>query len=154
MLELIEPPPMFDEIDAAFGIRGKGVIFAWGHSIFNPDGVDIPDYLIEHERVHGARQLAMANENWGDARFENAIRLWWSMYIIDPKFRLDEEIHAHRAEYEARIRFQNRRGRRQALKAVSQRLASPLYGRLVTPAAASKLIKREKKDERRKQDRK
>ena len=50
-------PPMIEEIRARFKFpAGGAVIFAWGDTIYNPQGVDIPPQLIAHEDVHGRRQ--------------------------------------------------------------------------------------------------
>lgn len=112
-------PPMIDEIDAAFNVRGQTVIFAWGDTIYNPARWDIPDSLIAHEEVHGQRQ-------------GSDIEGWWKRYISDPTFRLEEEIVAHRAEYQYVVRTANRPARRRALKQIAQRLCSPLYGKVIT----------------------
>ncbi len=49
-------PPLMDEIDAKFHVRGKPVIYAWGTTIYNPSNIDVPPQLIAHEAVHGQRQ--------------------------------------------------------------------------------------------------
>ncbi len=121
-------PPLFDRIDAAFGIAGKPVIFSWGDRIYNPMGISVTSELHAHEAVHGRRQ--------GGAD-ETAIVAWWERYIDEPAFRLAEEVPAHRAEY---MRFCARHGnksnRANALDAIASRLASPLYGDLVSQAQA------------------
>ena len=120
-------PPMIDEIDAAFNVRGKGIIFAWGDTIFNPAWHDIPPSLIAHEQVHGRRQGA-------------DVRGWWLKYIDDPQFRLEEEIHAHRAEYQHIARNGNRPERRRGLKLIASRLSSPLYGKMITLKQAKEIL--------------
>ena len=122
-------PPLFDEIDARFHIGIKGVIFAWGALIYNPQRIDVPPQLIAHESVHGARQ-------------GRDIEGWWHRYIDDPVFRLTEEIPAHRAEYRILLGMaSNRQQRRAAAKVVAKRMASPLYGHLVTRARALHILK-------------
>jgi hypothetical protein len=125
-------PPMWDEIDAAFHVAGKAVIFAWGDTIFNPMGGPISPALMAHEAVHGKRQGPFVED-------------WWHDYIVSPEFRLAEEIPAHQAEYREFCRLNTqgnaRNSRRLYLHHVASRLASPLYGRLVTYDAARKLIK-------------
>lgn len=125
---VIDYPPLFDEIDACFRVRGKhGVLYAWGDRIYNPSGVHVSDELIAHERVHGTRQ-------------GSDITGWWRRYMAEPAFRLEEEIAAHRAEYEWLAGHGSRNERRAALKRVAARLASPLYGRMVTPADAKRAL--------------
>lgn len=127
---IFEPPPIFDEIDAVFHVKHKPVIYAWGPVIYNPQRVDIPPQLLAHEHVHGQRQ----------GTNEQKIIDWWHRYINSPKFRLAEELPAHRAEFEWLIEMGNRQQRRKALKQTAQRLASPLYGGLVTPAKAQAML--------------
>lgn len=110
-------PPNYREVNAAFNIRGKGVIFAWGDTIYNPSRVKIPPELIAHETVHGLRQN-------GDPAG------WWKRYIADPAFRLDEEIPAHQAEYRVSGK----------LDAIAARLSGPLYGNLISLDKALSLI--------------
>lgn len=130
-------PPIYDELLKAFpAIRGYKPFFAWGDTIYNPHRVVIPPELIEHERVHGVRQLGTALA--GTPRGEDAIRSWWHRYMTDARFRLMEELLAHAAEYRAVIGGPNcnRKARRGALKAIAQRLASPLYGSLISVSDA------------------
>ena len=112
-------PPMIDEIDAAFNIRGQTIIFAWGDTIYSPTGWNPPPELHAHEEVHGQRQ--------GDD-----IEGWWKKYIADPEFRLEEEIIAHRAEYQHFAKRNDRPARRRALRRIAKRLCSSLYGKVIT----------------------
>jgi len=125
---IVDYPPIFDEIDAVFHIGTKPVIFSYGASIYNPQGVSIPPQLIAHEAVHGERQ------QWD-------VKGWWRRYIDSPQFRLEEEIPAHVAEYQWLVRDgRSRNERRMALKRTAKRMASPLYGRLVSPSQARRII--------------
>ena len=125
-------PPLFDLIDAAFHVKGKPVIFAWGGIIYNPSGNPVSNELGCHELVH-CRQQAGNPE------------AWWRRYIEDPKFRLDQEIPAHQVEY-GEFCLHNpighvRNKRRAYLNDAAKRLSSPLYGSLVTYERARALIK-------------
>jgi hypothetical protein len=120
---VIAEPPMIDEIDAVFNIRGKPVIFTWGGTIYNPQGIFITPELHAHEGVHYSRQT-------GD---EAAIIKWWQRYLVDPEFRLAEELPAHRAEYKQFCALnKDRNARSKFLAAVSARLSGPLYNQLIT----------------------
>ena len=67
---------------------------------------------------------------------------WWEQYIYDDKFRLAEEIPAHQAELEWLVHnAKSRNERRGALKATAQRLAAPLYGKMITAKDAHKVLK-------------
>ncbi len=127
MIVVYEYPPNFDMIKKRFPIV-RGVIFAWGNKIYNPDGVHIPKELFTHEEVHGSRQ-------------GTNIEGWWEKYIEDPVFRLKEEIPAHQAEYCYVCKNQNRQSRRVALKQISKRLSSPLYGKMLSLTEAKRIIK-------------
>lgn len=116
-------PPLFDEIDAAFKIAGKPVLFAFGDTIFNPEGVEVSDALHAHEWVHGQRQM-------GD------VEGWWRRYIADRDFRLTEELLAHKVEYDTLCEGKPRNERRFYLRQIAGKLSSPLYGRLISFEAA------------------
>ncbi len=137
-------PPMIDEIDAAFNVRGRPILFAWGGRIFNPAGVPVPPELMAHEAVHGARQLGAAAD--GSLQGEAACRAWWVQYIADGAFRLAEELPAHIAEFKSlceqhRPRWTSERNMRRTFAAgVARKLAAPLYGNLISIEAAKRAI--------------
>lgn len=131
-------PPNYRMINDAFAVRGKPVIFCWGDTIFNPAGVAVGPALLAHESVHSVRQKADPCGVSG----------WWARYVADPAFRLAEEIPAHRAEFrywrgQATADRQVKGFRSAAdfhLLQIAQRLASPLYGSLISLAEAKVLI--------------
>jgi hypothetical protein len=131
MKVLIEKPPNFDAIDAAFHLteRGAKPVFAYGSVIYNPWNVEVPPYLVAHELVHGARQ-------------KDDIEGWWRRYIDDAQFRLKEEVQAHKAELACvcqRVKDRNRRAR--LLHITALRLASPLYGGVISYTDAVCLLR-------------
>ena len=111
-------PPNITAICAAIPeARRPGVIFAYGDKIYVPSGKELEHHLKVHEAIHCIRQR------------ELGVEFWWSKYLTDLRFRYQEELVAHAAEYDSRIRGNlNRNQRRAALKMIAQRLASPLYG--------------------------
>lgn len=121
-------PPNWPEIRAALkeAIR-PGAIFCYGDTIYNPIGAKLSDALIAHEEVHSRQQ---GEDPAG----------WWRRYIEEPQFRFEQELEAHRAEYQVATRDTSRQVRRSVLKALSARLASPFYGRCVTRELAAVLI--------------
>lgn len=131
-------PPNYQAINAAFGVRGRGVIFCYGDRIYNPSGVVVGPELVIHEKVHSERQQACAG----------GVETWWRDYIADPAFRLAEEIPAHQAEFAYWLARADAdrpvRGFRSAAEyhrlAIAQRLSGPLYGRLLTLSAATALL--------------
>jgi hypothetical protein len=121
---------MHDEITAFFQIPpGMAVIFSWGDSIYNPTGAKISKELHAHEEIHSGRQ----------GKYEADVRLWWRRYMSEPLFRYHEELPAHIAEYHAYCK-RHGSGRVQFLDKVAERLASPLYGSIITYAAARDAI--------------
>ena len=86
---LIANPPNIDQIKAKFNIHVEDrVIFTYGDTIYNPGGFDVSKYpdLIVHEEVHEKQQ---GSDPAG----------WWERYLVDPQFRLNQEVEAYRAQY-------------------------------------------------------
>jgi hypothetical protein len=110
-------PPMWTEINRAFNVRGKPVIFCFGDTIYNPTGGKIDDTLLRHEEVHSRQQNGKP-------------LLWWDRYIASPHFRFEMELPAHQAE----VRAGGDRAQ------IARRLASPLYGNLITFERAMELL--------------
>lgn len=133
MIVRIAKPPLFAEIDAAFDVGTQRIYYAWGDTIFDPfgDGTICAE-LLAHEGVHGRRQA-------GDPE------PWWRRYLVEPAFRLAEEVPAFQAEYRefCRVASRTRFDRRAFVHQAAQRLSSPLYGRLVPYDRARGLIKAE-----------
>ncbi len=128
MVVLNAHPPNFKKIRNVFeGAGRKGVIFSYGSRIYAPYGVQVPGALIRHEGVHGDRQLAMG------------IEAWWDRYLVDEQFRFDEELLAHRAEYEW-FRLYKPKKSEAMLTAISKRLSSDLYGSMVSVSEARTML--------------
>lgn len=125
-------PPNFEDIVKVFPMADNyGVIFAFNGAIYSPSGGEIPYSLIKHEEVHCARQGGT----------EACAIEWWEKYLKNMEFRYSEELLAHKAEYQACIENAlNRNMKRRALKQVAKRLASPLYGRMVSRKQAGSEI--------------
>jgi hypothetical protein len=128
-------PPNYREVNAAFNVRGKPVIFCYGDRIYDPEHTGVGPDLVAHEQVHSVRQ-------------GHDPAAWWKHYIESPEFRLAEEIPAHQAEYQ----FWAQRtcagapvkGFRSELAFhhlwIAKRLASPLYGSLISLTEAKALV--------------
>jgi hypothetical protein len=114
---LVEKPPNFERILAAFPHADGKVLFAYGDTIYNPKGIQIPHYLLAHEAVHGMRQLG-----------QGGVDPWWDKYIDDAEFRYQEELASHRVEYAVLAQqVQDRNARAKLLMATAARLVAPLY---------------------------
>lgn len=128
---IIGLPPMFDRIDAVFKVAGKEVIFAWNDRIYNPMNVVVTKELQAHEQIHCARHGGS----------EASTAEWWEQYLGSTRFRLEEELPAHVAEYRAFCRRHGgQKARVDALEIIARKLAHPLYGSLISEADARDAI--------------
>jgi hypothetical protein len=114
-------PPNLDRIVKVFPAAMRhGIIFTYGDIIYNPSGVSIPKTLLAHEAVHAMRQKAMG------------VDLWWDTYIANKEFRFEEELAAHKAEYQAYRGGAHGFSRAGFLHFVAKRLSGDLYGQIAT----------------------
>ncbi len=129
---VLDYPPMYDDISKRFGLRpSEPVCFSWGGKIYNPTGLILSPEIVEHESIHGQRQGGR----------DQGIRDWWQRYIQDRWFRREEEVLAHRVEYEWLLRYGNRQQRKSALPATAEKLSSPLYGEMISLAQAKAILR-------------
>jgi hypothetical protein len=124
-------PPNFVELKRNFPC-GVETIFAFGDRIYRPNGRMIFPYVLVHEQLHCARQLAMG------------VEAWWRKYIDESAFRFEEELVAHRAEYrhycEHAIPLPSQASKSRMLDAIARRLSGPLYGGLISLQRAKDMI--------------
>jgi len=107
----------------------EGVIYAYGDTIYNPSGADLPDHLIIHEETHCEQQ-------------GNDPRRWWDRYLTDPYFRIDQEIQAYARQFAficQTVKDRNRQHRICMDLAIT--LAGPIYGNVIGQINAYKRIK-------------
>ena len=124
---VIDRPPNYDKINAAFNIAGLPVIFAYGDTIYNPGNGEVTRSLIEHELTHCIQQA-------------DSPEAWWDLYIESPDFRFTQELAAHRAEFDHyRKRHVGKRSTRY-LEHCASKFSSPVYGNIVTHAQARHAI--------------
>lgn len=126
-------PPLIEEIKVAFPVvnDNKGVIFSWGDKIYNPHNVPISIALHAHEFVHGSRQTSD----------EAAIIKWWRTYLVDPEFRMHEELLGHKAELSVLLQnVADRNKRNMLIQQVAMRLSGPIYGNSITLSEARKRL--------------
>ena len=103
-------------------------MFCWGDIIYAPGKTSVEDHFHAHEAIHSIQQ-------GGDPAG------WWKTYIASPAFRLEQEIPAHKAEYEFRCKSMARKQRRWLLKETAIKLASPLYGSLISRGKAKAALR-------------
>jgi hypothetical protein len=125
-------PPNYKEICKAIPgvLKNKAIVFAYGDTIYNPAGAMLQMHFLAHEQTHLDRQSGNPDE-------------WWSKYLSDVQFRLDEEVVAYRVQYQYAVEFGSRADRRNLLKHIANDLSGPMYGNLVNREQAIKLITNE-----------
>lgn len=91
-------------------------MYTFGDTIYNPNGVPLPDPLVAHEMVHMMHQLSMSPE------------AWWNKYIEDQEYRYQQELLAHKAEFSLACQYtKDRNVHAKLLMATAARLVAPLY---------------------------
>lgn len=132
---LNENPPNIEEIRETFDTRGFRVVYAYGDTIFNPDNIYISPFIEMHERTH-------CHQQQGDPES------WWRTYIAEMDFRFKEELLAHQVEYIMLSGTgQTRQIRRRALHVTAERLASPIYGPMLSAKQARRVLKSTNRDD-------
>ena len=87
---IIEKPPIYEAILAHRMTPSEKTIFTYGDTIYNPNNVPISDDLMVHEEVHSKQQ------NHSDDYAE----IWWGRYLVDPCFRIAQEVEAYANQYD------------------------------------------------------
>lgn len=124
---VVDRPPVWDRCEKVFPLSGYE-IFAYGDIIYNPGGFKIPQWLIDHEKVHQKQQ-------------GEDVEGWWDRYLVDAEFRYEMEFEAHQAEYRSYCRHvKDRNARAGYLIIVAKKLAAPLYGSVVSVKEAKRRI--------------
>lgn len=122
-------PPNIEEIRMVLPVTERN-IFAYDNVIFNPGGGKLPQELHQHEAVHFKQQAAIG------------VEAWWLAYLADEKFRLAQEIPAHKAEYRCFCKYnRDRNEQARRLRDMGRRLAAPMYGGIITINEAMKRIR-------------
>jgi len=123
-------PPNIEQIKKIFDLTGKEPAFAYGDILYSPYGNKIVDHLWVHEKTHQKQQ---GEDPAG----------WWNKYLIDPQFRLSQELEAYRNQFSfyksknpAWMTF---------LRKIAGDLSGPMYGNLLSLNEAIGLIMSDKK---------
>ncbi len=132
-------PPNWIEIAKVFPVKGvPGILYAYGDRIYNPSGVKITPWIMAHESIHGEQQKDMSSY----LSYANQVENWWEKYLLDPGFRLAQELPAHRAEWLEYKHVMHVMGdvSNGYLDLIAKRLSSPLYGNLLSYDEAKERI--------------
>lgn len=82
-------PPVYEAAVKKFGCDfNKGIVFTYGKTIHVKIG-KLRDDVEAHETVHVVQQT----------KYPGGPAAWWERYMSDPKFCLEQELEAYRAQY-------------------------------------------------------
>ncbi len=130
MTVIFKYPPNYAEICKALpGVKlNQGVVFTYGEDVYVPNGKPLVDHVSVHEAIHIVQQRQRGRDSW------------WEWYLMDPKFRLREEVEAYRNQWEFLKNNYSRSDRRKILKKLAHSLCGPIYGNAVNYDEAKELI--------------
>lgn len=115
--------PLRDVYAKVFPIDDK-TLFAYDDCIYT--NYDLPKDLLIHEMTHLHQQK------------RDGLEYWVKNYLHDPKYRLEVEIEAYKAQLSS---IKDRNWRSVILNESANNLSSKLYGNLITKQEALKLLK-------------
>ncbi len=153
ILEIVTAfPPNFDSIQVVLPHASRDHVFCYDGKIYNPSGKKLPIDIQYHEYIHSLQH----------EEFEGGCTAWWVKYLMDPDFRLDQELEAYGKQFafakrnlietdeDVRVRTQNKShlggGVNNILKHLLFDMAIALsgkeYGSLLSYGRAESAIKR------------
>jgi hypothetical protein len=103
-------PPNYQDIKKVLN-PPESAVFAYGSTIHNPSGQEIPPDIIIHEAVHEKQQ-----------RLFGTPELWWQKYLLDLDFRLDQEVEAYSAQYQYLKEYLPNKAMKEVLTDLAQNL--------------------------------
>ena len=144
-------PPIFDAVCNTFGMNLSHMIFTYGDTIYVPNGQELPDHIIEHEKVHMKQQSHEYINKTHDVEFSNEpldIRkmtpeLWWGKFLREPAFRVDQEARAYARQYRFICKtLKDKNARAKVLYDFAGILSGKSYGNCISHVLATKEIKK------------
>ncbi len=126
-----EYPPNYSEITRNLNLEGHKPVFCYGKYIYNPHKLKISPFTYAHEKVHSEQQ--------GDNPEK-----WWNEYLINPKFRLEQELLAMAKEYSL-VKLVLKDMSNDFLYIKAKELSSPLYALNLTIGQAESKIRNKAK---------
>lgn len=117
--------PWFAPLLRLFGMKpGPGVIYTVGRTIYSPG--PLTGDLLAHEATHTRQQRP-----WGLGPL-----LWWTRYMLSPRFRLEQEMQAYAEQFRYIQARTPRRYHLRVLMAFAEIVSGPMYGSILTPQEA------------------
>lgn len=126
-----DKPPIYERARAVFKFSPHaGILFAWGDTIYATNGAGVSGDLMAHESIHELQQEVAG----GPA-------IWWDRYLVDPEWRLEQEIEAYGAQVRyMRVMQYNKKKFSQILDKITFDLSGPMYGSIIGYAEAQRQI--------------
>lgn len=124
-------PPNYDLIQIVFpNCEKHEAIFCYGDTIHNPFKVEVRSDLEHHESIHQKQQ--------GDNP-----DLWWSKYLQDEQFRLEQEKEAYGEQllFSKKLDGVNRNMYDWLKEKIAESLSSELYGNLISYQEAERFLR-------------
>lgn len=122
-------PPNYLFIKLAFPLcEERKAVFCYGDTIYNPFMVEINDNLKIHESVHALQQ-------------NDKPELWWTKYINDSEFRLEQEVEAYGTQYAFIKQNSNTKLSDWVKEQLAKALSSGLYGDVISYQEAESKIR-------------
>ena len=126
------PKEIYDKCVEQFGVSfEKGTVFAVDDKIHMYKPQQMSDHLMAHETTHIKQQ---SKHGWQE---------WWDRYLEDPEFRLLQELEAYHNQYKFLLENTNRQFRKFVLKRIVKDLSGKMYGNLISPEEAERVITKE-----------
>jgi len=119
--------PFYDECVRAFDISPR-TVFTYGDTIYKSPNCEISPDLLAHEQVHSIQQERMGKD------------LWWKTYLVNPEFRLSQEVPAYQEQYK-HFKGNNRETNAKFLHKIASDLSGKTYGNIINYYKALKIIK-------------
>lgn len=127
-----EIPAIYHQLREKFGVDwDTGLIITYFPLIHCKFKLNEYPEKIMHEAVHIRQQEKMTPQTW------------WTLFLQDPSFRLEQEVEAYRAEA-AFIKkvVKDRNAQAVFYNEIAKNLSGPIYGNMVNFSEALKLIKK------------
>lgn len=123
-----QKPEIYERLVKEFGINwDDGVIITYGDTVYCK--FKLPAQKVVHESVHIRQQS------------QYGVKKWWDRYIEDKEFRLQEEVEAYSQEAEyLRNTIKDKNYLYKAVRHLAMQLSSSMYGSIISPSEALKLI--------------
>lgn len=111
-------PPNYQELKRSFPIDDTrfNPLFPFGEVLYNPRGVEIPEDVLFHEEIHSRQQKHFTSPE-----------VWWSKYILDKTFRLNQEVEAYSAQLKFIKKHVSNKIAKEVLFELASNLSSDLY---------------------------